>query len=1073
MARTTHFAVLLTLSLIGLSVCPALAASRGICLNRDPSPPQVVYNDGGGTITFGWTLSFDTHCSGSMLEVIPPTGPAILLANLGCPPAASSFAWTVPAGTAPGNYYGRLSLYSDWAVLPIVPGMMEDQAQVGFVIAGAGRFRICKFNDWDGDGRWDTGEPGLANWQFRIERPAGTLIATAITGSNGFTQDIVLPMVPPNAATTAYWISEVLPSECWTRTTPAAEPFQLNLPQGELGPAIEFGNWQPGRVQFTKFEDTNGNAVRDSGEPLLAGWRFSVRTCPDSAEIATGTTDATGKTPVLVVPMRPGGALTTTYCVREEVPSGSQGCWARTTPSPGPVSQDFTVVVPISCASDPVTSITVGNWQPSALRLYKYSDLNGNCVVDAGEPPLVGWRFDLTRPDGLNASLTTGADGYTPSYTGPAGRYTVLESPPVGVVGCWQNTCGQNPFSVDIAACQSREVSVGNWEPRFRIHKFQDTDGNGERSDDEPWLSGWVFNVTRPDGTHVTVTTGPDGRTPVVAGAAGSYSVEEILQPGWNKTTQSGANPFVVDASDCTVRDILVGNRQTITITGQVRLDLAPWPWTSSHWVGLDGQQNNLVWEPAPLADPPLVVGVTGAQVELWAGATRVKTTVTDATGFFAFGGVQYLPNYIIRQINPGDIPPCDPDIPNSGHCSREDWSGTYVSTVAMSPTARDFVTPDDIELILAPPTVAGQVYGGNYFYDRRPCRIWGIVHAPPGESQPPAMEIAVEKLCGCGPNDPTGGCWMEWVDTPTSCSTCGFYEVPTIGAEPDGIRQGCPTVTCGYRLTAPPPPGSEQSWTVQVRCPAQHAPERIIENADRSVSVELDVDPGADVRVDFLLESEYRKQCNLTVTLTQQDWHNLADQNAPGIPGGMVYNRFATAFRDFVFYGEPSKGRLIVGKKSTISFTPTTSGMSSLVYFLPQTGPYKRITTSYTNPPTTPAGELAGEVVALTLNLAYNDMRLMPRTPGYNLEDFTLSTGLFRGRTVGQVLDIANKILGGDTPQSYGLPDYAALVEILKSINANYQMSDIDSFHDRGYLIPDPTIPRGSHPPPHTPHVP
>lgn len=962
---------LAALLLVTLTVClasiPAAAVPRGICLTRDPAPPGVIYNDGTGTIAFHWTIDLGTNCAspGVVLEAVTPSGPAITLASPGCstPRTGSengSFTWTVPAGTAPGNYYGKLSFYSDWAGLPAV---FEDQAQVAFVVVGAGR------------------------------------------------------------------------------------------------------------VRFLKFEDKNGNGLQDTGELPLAGWRFSVRTCSDNAEIASGTTDASGQTPVLTVPMQPAAASTTTYCVHEDMPTGLQGCWARTTPSPGPISQDLTIVVPMSTTANPVMSVKVGNWQAATFRFYKYNDLNGNCTPDAGESPLAGWQYNLTRPDRVTALVTTGPDGYTPYYSGPAGQYSVAESPPVGITGCWQKTCGTNPFTISVAACGNSDIKVGNREPRFRICKYQDTDGSGSKSDDEPWLSNWVFNITRPDGSKLTLVTDANGCTPIVAGPAGDYTVEEVTQPGWHKTTQNGANPFIVTAADCTVRDILVGNQQTVRITGQVRLDMAPWPWTATHWVGSAGQQNDSAWEPGPLGNPPIVVGIDGVPVELWTGGARVKTTVTGADGVFAFDGVQYRPNYTIKTVNHANIAPCDPDIPNSGHCSRPDWPGEYISTVAMSPTDRDFATPDDMDLVLPAPTVAGQEYGGNYFYDRRPCRIWGIVHPPAGEANPPAITIAVDKLCSSGPNA-ASGIWTPWLSTCASCTTCGFYEVPVLGAESNGIRQGCPVVKCGYRLTAPAP-ASDQSWTVDVTCPGQHAAPVITENANHSVSVDLDVDPGADVRVDFTLNSEYRTQCNLTVTLTQQDWHNLADQNTPGIPGGMVYNRFFTAFGHLVFYDVPTLGKLVVGKKWTISFTPTTSGMLSLVSFFPQTGPYHKLTTNYTNPGTTPAGELGGEVVALMMNVAYNDMRLMPRTPGYNFEDFIINAGPFMGRKVGQVLDVANKVLGGDPPTWYGLPDYATLIDVLKSINANYQMSDITSFHDRGYLTMDPNIARGSHPLPQYPAVP
>jgi hypothetical protein len=79
-----------------------------------------------------------------------------------------------------------------------------------------------------------------------------------------------------------------------------------------------------------------------------------------------------------------------------------------------------------------------------------------------------------------------------------------------------------------------------------------------------------------------------------------------------------------------------------------------------------------------------------------------------------------------------------------------------------------------------------------------------------------------------------------------------------------------------------------------------------------------------------------------------------------------------------------------------------------------------------------------------------------MPRTPGYDLECFTVAKGPFIGKTVAEVFNIANAVLAGDAPKKYGLPNYATLVGILRQINSNYEFVDYQTFFDRGYLIPN-----------------
>jgi len=200
-----------------------------------------------------------------------------------------------------------------------------------------------------------------------------------------------------------------------------------------------------------------------------------------------------------------------------------------------------------------------------------------------------------------------------------------------------------------------------------------------------------------------------------------------------------------------------------------------------------------------------------------------------------------------------------------------------------------------------------------------------------------------------------------------------------------------------------------------------------------------------------------------MPVTLTQQGWRAHARD--------LVYPGFRFAFARFSFYGKLSKNHLVVGRRNIVVFDANTASLSRLCLFLPQTGPSGSLSRSYVSPwSATEAGALAGEVVALTMNVAYNDERLMPRQPGYDLELFVVAQGPFRRRTVGQVLDIANRILGGDSPRLHGLPNHEAMTAVLRAINSNYEFIDYDTFYDRGYLIPNRY---GLADPPHAPHVP
>lgn len=201
-------------------------------------------------------------------------------------------------------------------------------------------------------------------------------------------------------------------------------------------------------------------------------------------------------------------------------------------------------------------------------------------------------------------------------------------------------------------------------------------------------------------------------------------------------------------------------------------------------------------------------------------------------------------------------------------------------------------------------------------------------------------------------------------------------------------------------------------------------------------------------------------------VTFSQEGWSRQGRD--------FVYSRWQYAFRNFNFYGVTRRNWLYVGHKRTMSVEGSAAGLTSLMQFLPQTSEPRPLTVNqdYVIPiALLDAGVLAGEVVALTMNVAFNDTRMMPRYAGCDLELFKLRASPMKGKTVGQVLDVANRILGGEHPIRHGIASYREIAAIVRAVNCNYEFINYDTFIDRGFLIPNETL--GPPKPPHDPHVP
>jgi len=688
--------------------------------------------------------------------------------------------------------------------------------------------------------------------------------------------------------------------------------------------------------------------------------------------------------------------------------------------------------------------------------------------------PPIGAPFTiLTRP----CSASEIVDNYTwnvPAGTSPGCYYAR--------VSFNSNWCNGTPSKLEDQALVAFIIAPAG---RLKLCKFLDINGNGSRLPSDPPLSGWTFKIydSQIGGNLVAtaVTGGLDGCTPEITvpitngTLQQTYWVEEVppdAQP-WQRTTPNpGAPstrfPVVINAGVLLVVD--VGNWVPIIITGRKLLDIAPWPW------GLG--DNPVELEPYPDCTPPascpisaLIPGIQGVTIELRNGndLTLLDTKLSDANGNVQFAAVHYVQNYRLTDLNPAAVAPICPTFPEQGGLTP--WPGAFVSTVAESiwpcPTI-NFATPDVLDITLPPPATAFQVYPCNNFFNRQPSRLWGLfceetVERQSGPNPPlPNRTVLIEK-------DQLGSLIPWPAGNPSFNSGTGFYVVESLPQEPipsNNIRPG------EYIVKPPVPSDLDKfQWKVTVYCDDGSGQTTFTIPGDGQVSVT--VPSGTDVRVDFCLEEKpVNKRCYIPVTFTQDGWSTFCSTTNPILPN-FVYSKFGSAFKNFKFYdGVTYHNKMLIGKKYSMTWEGTTGGLERLCIFLPQTGPCGKISMNYLNPwAATPAGALAGEVAALQMNIAWNDKRLMPRTPGYDIECFTLASGLLKGKRVGQVLDIANAVLGGDPPCSYGVPDCASLVAILQAINANYEFVDYNTFNDRGYLIPN----RGFGPPdpPHDPQVP
>jgi len=155
----------------------------------------------------------------------------------------------------------------------------------------------------------------------------------------------------------------------------------------------------------------------------------------------------------------------------------------------------------------------------------------------------------------------------------------------------------------------------------------------------------------------------------------------------------------------------------------------------------------------------------------------------------------------------------------------------------------------------------------------------------------------------------------------------------------------------------------------------------------------------------------------------------------------------------------------LVVGIPNTVGrFTVTESSPGAITDFLPQEGRPVPLTASYVDPPSKfkvkhagkfghhrKLGSLAGELLALELNVRLSDNAISKS----GLRALHIASGRLVGKTVGEVLAMGNRALGGDSFASIAggttLRNWDDLEDVIERINKNFQAGTTNN----GYLIP------------------
>lgn len=469
------------------------------------------------------------------------------------------------ANLPPGTYRVREVLQPNWKRTTPNPEpiTLNSGTNIGGVNFGnlffAGNISGTKFNDANGNGLIEPGEPPLAGWQIYLDLNTNDRIDDGepftFTNAEG---NYAFVNIPP----ATYSVREVLQPN-WRQTVPNPGPIPIN--PGSNIANVNFGNnFLIGSISGIKYNDLNANGLRDATDPPLANWQIYIDSNGNNQFDAGESTTLTNAEGSYTFGNVPSG----TYTVREVLQPG----WVQITPNPGPITIDGGTVV---------TGINFGNNLPTgSISGFKYNDLNADGVSQPTEPRIANWpiyldlnennQYDSTEPLAL-----TNLEGNFSFINLPPGSYRVRE---IQQPGFRRTTPNPTPITIGNGT-NATNISFGNVFQVGSISgvKFNDFNANGLLDAGEPPIANAQIyidlnNSGLPDANEPTAFTDIQGNYSFRNVPVGTYVLREVVPPGFLPTTPA-VTVTVVPGRDADRLDPLTGETEREGVDKQFQDD--------------------------------------------------------------------------------------------------------------------------------------------------------------------------------------------------------------------------------------------------------------------------------------------------------------------------------------------------------------------------------------------------------------------------------------------------------------------------------------------------------------------